>query len=652
MNNKKSVSQTNYTIFISYRRDGAFETASLIAEKLRNAGYKVFLDVESLRSGKFNEQLYAVIEQCTDFILILPKDGLERCANEGDWLRLEVLCAMQHNKNIIPVMLNGFTWPQVMPEELKGLNEYQSIAAGGHEYFDASVDRLKRYLKSKPNSWSTKKLRWLAIIAIAVCVCIGALYYGLKMSAIPICKEQTDKMTSKMAVINLLVSEAKAINEAWANYYNRYAQASPSDTAYINQEIRKTLDFHFKEIQKLQKDTATFILNDYQRAMLQLQKVDITDIEVFHHTLFPSFFDDIYNSIEVLERYLQMGDVPQISTSTSKVNAEYFQYSANAAYYGYLQLLSSMPDKVLENYTELSTYWLNLPSSTSLHLPKTEYNRLQKLEEEKANALISQLGYLNTEQSLKLEQEQKKLDLLKEKVETRNRTEAEIKARTQHVMKLSAEVLEKQKKLQETADRIDASIKRSLDKFELSAEDDQYLMWGKIIRIGKLMATTQQSRKQAKLLNEQDKEAAKAKGYDVSNWYEVSYSITTHDLLKEILKRLDQYMAYFPETKSYVPQVKKFFTGVEAGKYPLQGMVVIATKDNLKHPVVELGDIVTARKGMIVNNTDDYKKAKDKEGDDSLTILRSDNYDNLKKITKLVPQTDVLVGFLVLKEEE
>ena len=164
----------NYTIFISYRRDGAFETASLIAEKLRNAGYKVFLDVESLRSGKFNEQLYAVIEQCTDFILILPKDGLERCANEGDWLRLEVLCAMQHNKNIIPVMLNGFAWPQVMPEELKGLNEYQSIAAGGHEYFDASIDRLKLYLKSKPNAWSTKKIRWIAIIAIAVCICIGS----------------------------------------------------------------------------------------------------------------------------------------------------------------------------------------------------------------------------------------------------------------------------------------------------------------------------------------------------------------------------------------------------------------------------------------------------------------------------------------------
>lgn len=652
MDSKKKETRTNYTIFISYRWIGAFETASLIAEKLRNAGYKVFLDVESLRSGKFNEQLYAVIEQCTDFILVLPKDGLERCTNEEDWIRLEVLCAMQHNKNIIPVMLNGFTWPRTMPTGLEGLNEYQGIAAGGREYFDASIDRLKSYLKSKPNPRNTKRIRWIATAAVALCILIGALYYGFITSAIPICKEHTDKITSKMAVINLLVSEAKAINEAWIDYYNRYERASPSDTAYLNQEIKNTLDFHAQEIQKLQKDTATFNLNGYQRSMLQLHKVEVSDIEVFHHTMFPSFFDDAYNSIEILEKYLNMSDVPKISLSTSKVNADYFQYSANAAYYGYLQFLSSMPEEALENYTEISTYWLNLPSSTSLHLPKAEYTRLQKLETEKANALINQLGYLNTEQSLKLEQEQKKLDQLKGKVEKQKQAEQEFKERTQHVMKLSADVLEKQKKLQETADKIDASIKRSLDKFALVAEDDQYLMWGKIVRIAKLMATAQQNRQQAKSLSEKEKAVAKAKGYDVSNWFEATYTITTKDLLNEVLKRLNQYMTYFPETKSYVPQVKKFLVEVEAGKYPLQGMVVVATKDNLAHPVVELGDIVIARKGMTVNNTDDYKKAKEKEGDDSLTFLRLDNFDNLKKNTKLVPQTDVLVGFLVLKEED
>ena len=65
--------KTKYDIFISYRRTGGFESANLIAEKLRGMGYSVFFDVESLRSGEFNKQLYNVIEQCKDFVVVLPE---------------------------------------------------------------------------------------------------------------------------------------------------------------------------------------------------------------------------------------------------------------------------------------------------------------------------------------------------------------------------------------------------------------------------------------------------------------------------------------------------------------------------------------------------------------------------------------------------
>ena len=99
--------QKKYDIFISYRRS-AYDTANLIATRLKSAGYSVFFDMETLRSGKFNEQLYYVIENCTDFLLVLPPGALDRCVNEDDWVRLEVQHAMNHNKNIIPIMLNGY----------------------------------------------------------------------------------------------------------------------------------------------------------------------------------------------------------------------------------------------------------------------------------------------------------------------------------------------------------------------------------------------------------------------------------------------------------------------------------------------------------------------------------------------------------------
>ena len=88
-----------YDIFISYRRS-SYDTANLIATRLKAAGYSVFFDMETLRSGKFNEQLYNVIDNCKDFIVVLPPNALDRCVNEDDWVRLEVCRAMEKNKCI------------------------------------------------------------------------------------------------------------------------------------------------------------------------------------------------------------------------------------------------------------------------------------------------------------------------------------------------------------------------------------------------------------------------------------------------------------------------------------------------------------------------------------------------------------------------
>ena len=114
-----------YDIFISYRRS-SYESANLIATRLKAAGYSVFFDLESMRSGKFNEQLFGVIDNCKDFLVVLPPNALERCVNEDDWVRLEVCRAMANKKNIVPVMLNGFTWPNPMPTGMEELCNYQA----------------------------------------------------------------------------------------------------------------------------------------------------------------------------------------------------------------------------------------------------------------------------------------------------------------------------------------------------------------------------------------------------------------------------------------------------------------------------------------------------------------------------------------------
>lgn len=165
----------SHNIFISYRRDGGFETAKMIQEKLKSKNYSVFLDYEELRSGKFNEQLYQKIENCKDFILICSPRSFDRCANTDDWLRLEILHAMKHKKNIIPVVLRNFEWPKTMPFDLEELAFYHRINSS-EELFDSFITKLQNhYLKSKSNPLKSNKNLIIAIIPI-ICTFSFFLY--------------------------------------------------------------------------------------------------------------------------------------------------------------------------------------------------------------------------------------------------------------------------------------------------------------------------------------------------------------------------------------------------------------------------------------------------------------------------------------------
>lgn len=139
----------DYQVFISYRREGGESLAALLHERLSRMGYHVFYDVESLRSGKFNTQLLSVIEECTDVLVVLPPNALDRCVSEEDWVRQEIVHALELGKNVIPVMMRNFSFPRNLPEVLRELPNMEGISAN-MEYFDAVIRRIDGMLISKP----------------------------------------------------------------------------------------------------------------------------------------------------------------------------------------------------------------------------------------------------------------------------------------------------------------------------------------------------------------------------------------------------------------------------------------------------------------------------------------------------------------------
>lgn len=92
-----------YDIFISYRRVGGAQYARILQLMLIQRGYKVFLDYDELRDGVFGKRIKAAIHEAPIFMLVLSKDSMERCVNPDDWVREEILLAVQEQKIFLPI---------------------------------------------------------------------------------------------------------------------------------------------------------------------------------------------------------------------------------------------------------------------------------------------------------------------------------------------------------------------------------------------------------------------------------------------------------------------------------------------------------------------------------------------------------------------
>ncbi|XP_052799930.1 NAD(+) hydrolase SARM1-like isoform X1 [Mya arenaria] len=135
--------------FISYRRTNGAQLASLLKVHLQLRGFSVFLDIERLNAGKFDEGLLTSIGHSKNFILVLTADALERCIGDTqrkDWVHREIAAAMESKCNIIPVTDN-FMWPtpDSLPEDIRQICYFNGIK-WIHDYQEACVEKLERFL--------------------------------------------------------------------------------------------------------------------------------------------------------------------------------------------------------------------------------------------------------------------------------------------------------------------------------------------------------------------------------------------------------------------------------------------------------------------------------------------------------------------------
>ena len=635
--------KTKYDIFISYRRTGGFESANLIAEKLRRMGYSVFFDVESLRSGKFNEQLYHVIEQCKDFVIVLPENGLDRCSNddgkpnEEDWIRKEVIHAIERQKNIVPVMLSGFEWPAKMPDGMVSLKDYQAITASNHETFDLAMLRLAGYLMSKPHKF--KLLKTIACVVAILIALAGVAYFSLLQVARPVCTSVANELTQAMCLVHELRCNEDEIKSEWEGFQNSYSTAiTQSRKADLEADMLAFL--YHKEIaaEAIHNQIHPAIhLSDWQTILLGLYGSQSEDIQVLPMFV-ASYVDDLDTLINTARRVITTHAYRPFEMQNVNQNFQFYEHSVNMMFYSYLQEITKLPKGCRKSHNKLINSW-NLLPTTSMTLQQEEYERLAEVELSKMEELLNKMENLNTLRENETYDMEQRLDTLEAMAEAlgliyelndadmkqQDMAENRVAMKRELVEQKKAELAEETRKLLQVYEDLKSSC-------QLDPSDSDGHQWGKIIRMAKILSQSVESQNTARQQGIEDGAVIKPT---------VVYA--------DLCDILDDYVSLHPNSEPYITPLRLYYKMVAEGKRALGGQLIFAFKDDAKHPIYKVGDIIVKRNDTSITDYESLSSAVSKDKEGTVEFLRMEG-SKLVLHKENLPETSVLVGYMEVGE--
>ncbi|NXG84172.1 SARM1 protein, partial [Stercorarius parasiticus] len=139
-------------VFISYRRSTGSQLASLLKVHLQLHGFSVFIDVEKLEAGKFEDKLIQSVMSARNFVLVLSPNALDKCMGDPeckDWVHKEIVTALNSGKNIVPVT-DHFEWPdpETLPKDMRTVLKFNGIK-WSHEYQEATIEKIIRFLQGR-----------------------------------------------------------------------------------------------------------------------------------------------------------------------------------------------------------------------------------------------------------------------------------------------------------------------------------------------------------------------------------------------------------------------------------------------------------------------------------------------------------------------
>ena len=470
----------NYDIFISYRREGGYDTAQLLYDRLTQMRYRVSFDLETLRGGKFNTQLYGRIEQCSDVLVVLSKDSLKLRENiDDDWFRLEIAHALKCGKNLVPVFLRDFQFPQKseLPEDIAGIVDFNGVTAS-QEHFDSTLKKICWNFRAKQR----RRIGFMVgVVAMGLLVMAG-VGIGLNADRIfpyPYTNTARQEVASLCGVVSQLSAAYNDFLSAKSDFIRNGIRLSINSGSSAEYEAAIPQFMHQLAETRRRFDSSTEALERVVKESPRL-RVDRAYI--------PSFIEGLREEYNTANELIALFKLPcDPSYPCSKANrirlvdlkereigiyAEFFAYAIMALFD------EVSPDcKDLVDFREVAAkQW------TILERFRGEWLSDQKQIEYNAEAVLNRLQGFANEQSQIIgnasrELEQTRRDVQKKLIGMGATPEdsKRIQGKIEKVSNMKAQLDETQKAIAATRERI-------RKKFAPQDDDDVGILWGKALR--------------------------------------------------------------------------------------------------------------------------------------------------------------------------
>ena len=109
-------------VFISHRHTD-WMLAGRIYDYLKAEGLHPFLDADTLGQGDFPEALTRQICTAPYFLLVLTKNTFHDLS-ENSWICREIATALHHQREILLVADEQFSWPETLPQEIDSIRNH------------------------------------------------------------------------------------------------------------------------------------------------------------------------------------------------------------------------------------------------------------------------------------------------------------------------------------------------------------------------------------------------------------------------------------------------------------------------------------------------------------------------------------------------